>query len=136
MITGPEIFGILLVSILLSTLFYYGLNRTGPWGSIWSFILVVFLGVFVFDIFATPVGPLYLGIAWLDLLLIGLIFALLLAAATPKNEPREEALSENDKKELRQRMEAGEGDSAVAIGAFFWILIFSFITTIAIGTLI
>ena len=129
-----EILGILLITILLSSLFYYGFDRRGPWGSIWSFLLVVFLGVLLFDIWMTPIGPMWWGIAWFDLLFFGFLFAVLLAAATPTG--RRERLEAQRKDPIPSDEEKREAHASVAVGVLFWVLIFLFIAAITVGIVV
>jgi hypothetical protein len=124
MITALEIAAVLLVVFLVGSFVFYGLKRRGPWGSFWTFILVIFLGVILFDLWSEPIGPLYYGIAWVDLVIVSLIFAFLLAAATPGAPPvkkEEDAVSTDS---------PGARNTAVAVGMFFWFLVALFILAI------
>lgn len=125
--TAIEVIGIILIALLVGSIFYYGFKTSGPWGSFWSFILIIFLGVLFVDAIAEPVGPLYYGVAWFDLIFVGLIFALLLASATPVRPPRgnEDIVAEE------ARSEAGGG--AVALGIFFWFLLIFFLIATFLG---
>lgn len=131
MIIAIEFLGICLISLLFSSLFFYGFRRRGPWSSFWSFILIVFLGVFLFDIWIEPVGPMYWGVAWIDLFFIGGLFALLLAASTPSEDkyiPFDEAPTPNEEGKLTPPKQKN-----FQLGTFFWVLIVLFMVTISIG---
>ena len=124
-----EIFSILLIAVILAAIFFYGFGRTGPWGSFWSFLLVLVLGMLVFTVWTEPYGPVYWGISWIDLLIIGLLIALLLAAASPPPQsrsahPEEEVLPGSRPEGLPDR---------IALSSFFWILILLFILLIFLG---
>lgn len=121
-----EIIAIIFITLAFGFLFFYAFGITGPWDSLWAFILILFLSIFLFMIWVTPIGPVWWGVAWIDLLIIGLIFALLLAAASPsgKSLKRRETTIEK----------AGRNEEAVVIGAFFWILIL--ITLVAITAVV
>lgn len=134
--TFAELLGILLLAVILAALFFYGLGRTGPWGSFWSFLLIILLGIWVVDLWIEPYGPIYWGVAWLDLLLVGLVFALLLAAASPprrrrRRDPRAEFQEEAAREDRLRR--GDEPSAAVAIGGFFWILMLVFLVLIFLG---
>ena len=123
-----QVIAVILLALLIGGLFYYGLNSRGPWGSFWTFLLIVFFGMWVAAIWIEPVGPVWYGTAFLDLLFVGLLFAVLLAAATPRPPSRPKS---NRSAEAEVRREAAAG--TVAIGFFFWILLFLFFIAVAIG---
>lgn len=120
MITAIQITAVILIALLVGSLFYYGFRRRGPWGTFWSFILIIFLGVLLFDVYADPVGPIYYGIAWFDLIVIGILFAFLLGAAG-RRYPKDPATEPET---------ADAGGAAIAIGYFFWGLVIFFLLAI------
>lgn len=122
-----EVIAVVFISIFLGSVFFYGFRRRGPWGSFWSFLMVIFLGILLFDIWTEPVGPIWYGVGWIDLLFIGLIFALLLSASSPTDPKR------TYRSTTPEEAEAEAGASVIAIGVFFWLLIILLITSIAIG---
>jgi len=119
------VLAIIFYALLIGSLFYFGFRRTGPWGSFWSFILILFLGMWLADIWVTPYGPEYWGIAWFDLLFVGLLFALILAAATPTRyvPPKDREITDKELVEAQRSEMAG---GAVALGIFFWIMLILF----------
>lgn len=124
-----EIITILLIAVILAAIFFYGFRRTGPWGSFWSFLLVLILGMLLFTVWSEPYGPVYWGIGWIDLLIIGLLFALLLAAASPslrqsRDVSEEAILPDTEPRKMPER---------VAVSGFFWILILLFVVLIIFG---
>lgn len=74
----------LLVSVALVTLFVGSLRRDGAWTNLWVFFLIVFLGTWSVGLWAQPVGPVLLGIAWLPALFGGVVLTLILAASIPE----------------------------------------------------
>jgi hypothetical protein len=116
--------------LAIVSIFYYGLRRRGPWGSLWSFLLVLFLGIWMVAIWIEPIGPVWYDAAWLDLLVVGLILALLLAAATPYTpngrKNRSDVIGEGE-------VRGEENTSVVAVGIFFWLLMFLLLALIIIG---
>ena len=125
MVTGMEILAIVLITILMGSVFFYGFRRPGPWGSWWSYFLVLFLAIFMFSTWIEPVGPYWEGVAWVDFAILGLVFALLLAAASPPPIPKDRPLTPGEKERLT-------GSTAV-IGLMFWILIILLLISIPIG---
>lgn len=128
------IIAVILVAILISALFYYGFNARGPWGSFWTFLLALLLIVWAASIWVRPLGPVYWGVAWIPLIFIGFIFALLLAAVpTYDTRTRTEARADipADEAELEARSEADA--AAVAVGWIFWTFIIILLVAIIIG---
>ncbi|HSH53060.1 MAG TPA: hypothetical protein VK982_15140 [Bacteroidales bacterium] len=106
-------------ALLIGAIFYYLFRSSGPWGSFWSFLLILILAGIAANVWISPVGPYYQGVAWFPVLFVILLFALLIAAATPSRRTRIESEAERVEPE------------AVALGGFFWILmIFLFIAVI------
>lgn len=126
-----EILAIIFLAIFIGSIFYFGFRTSGPWGSFWSFLLVIFFGMWVADIWVEPYGPIYWGVAWIDMLFVGLLLAFILAAASPRRRlPRRgKELSESEMLEAA-RAEAG---GVAAFGVFFWLMLIMFITIGIIG---
>ena len=132
----------ILVAILISAIFYYALKARGPWGSFWSFFLVLLLIIWAAELWVRPIGPVYWGIAWVPLFFIGLIFALLLAAVPTYDEdkPDEEVIIEEERManstNVNRRKEAERAAAgAAAIGWIFWVFIIILTVAIIIGYL-
>lgn len=118
-----------LVSIaFIITLIFAALFKTrGPWGTFWSFFIVILLAMFAADVWVGPVGPYFWGgIYWVPPLAVGLLIAVLLAATTPSPKTRSEI--DVEKKEM-----AKEERATVALGTFFWILFLFMVVLIAVG---
>lgn len=127
--TAGAIIAVIFITLAIGAIFFYGLKKTGPWGSLWTFLLVLFLGIFMAAIWIVPIGPIWYGAAWFDLFIIGILLALVLAAATPtSNEQRRAAFKQSDVVDEKAR-----GDSAIALGGFFWLMIILFVIIIGIG---
>ena len=124
------LFGVLyLVSIafLITLVFTFLFKRTGPWGSFWTFFVIVLLGIMAADFWVGPVGPYFLSeIYWVPPLAVGLLIALLLAATTPSPKTRSEL-------ELQQKEIAKENKATAALGTFFWFLFIALVVLIVIG---
>jgi hypothetical protein len=115
----------LITALGLSAVFIAGFRRRGPWDNYLLFFAVVFLGSWAGGIWFSPLGPLWGGVYWLPFLIVGLIFALLLASvASPfPQDTTVQLLGPGEKSpETRKRM---------VLGVYFWLLIFALVILIA-----
>lgn len=121
MIIG-DFLAVLFLALILSSLLTWGFGwrhpaRSEPVGASVVFVfLVLGLGMWAFGAWIPPVGPIWFGTAFVDLLLIGLFISLLiLALAGPRRLPktREEAVAEVRESET----------AAVVFGTFFWLFV-------------
>ncbi|MFW5644940.1 MAG: hypothetical protein ACOCZL_03425 [Bacteroidota bacterium] len=104
------------LTLLITLAFTHLFRVRGPWGTFWTFFLVILLAVIAADIWVQPIGPYYRDVYWLPPLVVGILFALILAAASP------------GKKERKRVDQAGaeyHGDKVafIALGVFFWFLL-------------
>ena len=83
-----EIMAVAVLSIFLTSIFVFGFRTKGPWGNRWSFFLVVIIALSADSIWAPPAGPVWYGVAWIDLLTTGLFVCIILSAMTPSIERR------------------------------------------------
>jgi len=126
-----ELLFALIFAIAITLFFSYGFKNRGPWGNIWIFFVVIFLGIWAASRWVEPFGPTYMGTAWMPLLLIGLLVGLLLASSVPvkgyhqKKREAEEAETPPSTDKL----------SLAAFGMFFWILVTALLMVIAFGYL-
>lgn len=127
--TFATIIGIILLALLISVIFFYGFKSHGPWGTFWTYFLVLFFGVWITALWVNPVGPLYWGIAWFDLIFVGVLLALILAAASPLSS------KDFEDPEVKVTSERYDRQGAV-VGAFFWIMLLFFILAVIAGMLI
>jgi hypothetical protein len=115
----------LAVGLLLTALFGAVFRTRGPGAAWWTFLLIVFLAAWAGGLWVRPFGPPLFGVTWLPFLLMGLFFALLLAAAIPVRPPRTRA-------EAIAQARAEEA-TVTAIGVFFWILLIGLLVSILLG---
>lgn len=113
-----EILLVILAALVIGSIFYYLLKLSGPWGSFWSFLLILILSGLAAAAWITPVGPVYYNISWFPVLFTILLFAILMAAATPsRRAPRQTT-------NTQRHVEDTEGGLAfVALSAFFWVFL-------------
>ena len=114
--TLTEILLVIIGAVIVGVLFYYIFKTTGPWGTFWSFLLILILAGLAANAWVAPMGPMYGGISWIPTLFVMLLFALFLAAATPTHGyPRAEV----------PKTGTSRGERAgIALSAFFWLLLF------------
>ena len=115
----------LFFAALLTAAFFVLFRTRGPWSSLVLFFLVVFLASWAGGVWFYPFGPVLWGTSFLPFLLVGLIIALLLAAAAPTR--REESTVELVDREKRHKERAS---AARALSLFFWVLVGAFLVLI------
>lgn len=115
-----------IVALVLSLIFVYGFRRKGPWTNFYIFFIIIFLATWAGGLWITPIGPSIRGIFWLPFLLVGAVFALLLAAATPRSNPP--SIELKTKKQVKK-----EETIETAISLFMWILIIFLTIAIIVG---
>ncbi len=118
----------LAVALLLTALFDRGFRNRGPWTSLWVFFLLIFLASWAGGLWVTPVGPPLFGIYWLPFVFVGIIFALLIAAAAPARPPRSRA-------EAIERARAQE-EVSEALSVFFWVWIIGLLLVIVLAYIV
>lgn len=115
--TFLEIILTILSALFIGLIFYYVFKSSGPWGTFWSFLLVLILAGLATEAWINPIGPVFWGFTWAPTLLVILIVALLMAAATPSSYRKRREL------DLEKENEPSEEETAaIAIGGFFWLL--------------
>lgn len=122
-------FAAALIALILTITSVFFLGKRGPWGSIWTFFLVLFLTLWTVSIYVAPIGPVYWGIAWIPLAIAGLIVTALLIAAMPHADY---APDESDVNIAGTNGQSNRSSSRGA-GKFFWVLIILFVMAIMIG---
>lgn len=130
--TFLEIIFTIIGAIIIGVLFYYVFRVTGPWGSLWTFLLVLILGGLATTAWVTPFGPQYNDVAWLSILLIVIFLALLLAAATPPARTRRGPYRSPEER-AAEREDIAESSSAAALGLFFYIFIIFLLVAAIVG---
>ena len=137
------IIGVVLVAILISAVFYYAFRVRGPWGSFWTFFLVLLLSIWAASLWVQPVGPVYYGISWIPTLFVGLIIAFLLAAVpTEKPHRRQEKMQNpkgtNREEEIDLAPQTKEDDQdmnrkAATVSGIFWIFMIILLLVVIFG---
>jgi hypothetical protein len=100
-------------------------SRSEPGSAVLFLFLLLFFSAWAGGVWLAPVGPALWGVYWMPFLLVGLLFALLiLAASAPGRRPR-------SAKEAVERAEEAEA-AGVVFSIFFWALLLSLIAAIVI----
>jgi hypothetical protein len=104
-------------------------GETARWPAAAFVFFVLFFVIWAAGVWLTPAGPLVWGVAWIPLVIVGVIVALLvLAAAGPGRHPHTAA--------EEQAQEAEVAAAISSFGAFFWLLLFVLLIAIAVGLLL
>lgn len=123
----------LLIALLITAIAALIFRRRGPWGTVWTFFLFLFLALWTVSIYIRNVGPLYWGIAWLPLLLAALVLAFLLLSAFPDvNQWRDESLRDSQTSKITPAENIGDV-SQPRTGGLFWFMIIILIIAIVVG---
>lgn len=128
-----ELFGVFITALFIGAIFFYGFSVRGPWGSFWPFLIVLVGGIWLVSAISDPVGPLYWEIAWLDFLIIGFIFALLLSAATPTRIDRRRFKEFYSTRP--EDLPSEPAEPVIAVGIWFWLMLLLIIIAIIAGTM-
>jgi hypothetical protein len=146
--------GQIIISFIIAafvTAFFAGfLRAAGPWKGFWIFFIIIFVVTLAASEWVTPVGPTTYGYYWIPGLFVAVLFAILLAAVTPKgkNVRDKEKDSPSDKSNLtkiyyspkdephRKIYQGDEPANTVALGGFFWIFISLLMLIVIIGAFI
>lgn len=117
----------LIIAFLIVLFFSFIFNVRGPWGSFWTFFLIIFFSIWIADIWLRPLGPYWRDVYWLPPLVAGILVAFVLAAATPSQSKARRILS----KDTDRR----EDTSTVALGLFFWLTLILLVILVIAGLL-
>ena len=113
------------IALLITLFFSFVLRVRGPWGSFWTFFIILLFALLTADAWIQPIGPYFADVYWLPPLAVGLLIAFILAAAAPSPRTR-------SKIEQQQKMARDDGGS-VALGIFFWFLLVFMLALVIIG---
>ncbi|WP_017732017.1 hypothetical protein [Nafulsella turpanensis] len=129
--TFGAITGVILTAVAIALIFYFVLKVKGPWGNFWTFFVVLFLSIWAASLWVSPFGPVYWGIAWIPLLFIGIIVALLLSAMPSPPANTETSASDNGMDENASRKDFGIG--VATLSGIFWMFLVILLVAVVIG---
>ena len=122
-----------LIIALLLALVFAAFNNRGPWGNFWIFFIIIFLGMWLIGLWFQPAGPVWNGVAWLDLLIVGIILSLLLGAAAEKqNKDQEFPRTPEGEVDLVEAARQEPG-AMILSGIMFWMFMALLIALVVIG---
>lgn len=122
------LFAAALIALMFTVSSAIFLGRRGPWGSMWTFFLVLFLALAMVSIYVVPIGPVYWGIAWMPIVIAGVIVTVLLIAAMP-HPVHKGGRAEQDRDDVNDTPDF----PVTPVGRFFWVLIILFVIAIIVG---
>lgn len=133
----------IIFSMLFTGVFVFGLRTKGPWGSGWTFFIVIALTLSAVSVWVPPAGPVWYGAAWFDLLITGLLISFILSAVTPSHAEyrrsmyESDVLSGDDIMDNHNRATGHKHDhqqkTLIAAGSFFWMLLLFLCVLIIMG---
>lgn len=112
-----DLFMALVVAAILTGIFAMGFRKKGPWDSILIFFLVTALGAWAGGSWFQTRGLPVWGLRWFPFLIVGLITALLLAAAMPTVSP------DTTVQLVQGKDSEPETRKKLVLGIYFWLLI-------------
>lgn len=124
-----EFIVVLFMALIVASIFFYGFRSRGPWSAFWVFLLILFLAGWAGRLWVTPAGPAIWGFGWLPVLMFVFIVALLIAAASP----REDTTTSDEIRRSRTRATRPDTEAGAAFGIFFWVLLIVLIAAIVAG---
>lgn len=115
-----HLFFALCIALLIAAVFTVAARRRGREADFVMVLLVVFFGSWAGGLWLAPVGPVLWSVSWLPFFLMGLLFALILAAfpGPPGRERGNTVEFINETERSRQRRQ-----NRLAVNIFFWILL-------------
>jgi ABC-type branched-subunit amino acid transport system permease subunit len=115
------------LSLVIAVVFAIGFKNKGPWGTIWAFFLLIFLAVWAASIWVSPVGPLLMGYSIIPVAIVGVVFALIVvAASSPDNlqTMRTDKISD---------ISSADKPAFSTYSVYFWLLMTTLVLVIVFG---
>ena len=112
------------VAVLIGVIFFYLFKIKGPWATIWSVIIILFLAGLAAAGWVKPFGPEVENIYWLPILLVILFFALILSAASANIRKNQ---MESVKGEKLSTPKGPEKNKSVTVMSMIFLLIVLFL---------
>ena len=109
-----DLFVALVVGMIIVLIVSRAFGTKGPWGSLVWFFLVVSLFAWAGGVWLVPFGPMFWGIGWLPIIIMGFLVSLILTAASPRT-PRWRRAS---KEEV-----TSEAGTRAVVDIIFWVVI-------------
>ena len=104
----------LIVGLIIVSIVSRAFGTKGPWGSLLWFFLVVSLFAWAGGVWLVPFGPMFWGIGWLPIIIMGFLVSLILTAASPRT-PRWRKASQEEA--------TSEAGTRAVVDIIFWVVI-------------
>ena len=117
-----SIFAAFIIALLFSLLFSSGYRKGGSIVPLGMFFLILFMATLAGHHWIIPFGPILWGVAWLPLIFIGIISALLFLAPSPRTKIRAADVKAED-----------AYSEVTGISIFIWILFIVFLIAVIAG---
>ena len=122
----------LTIAFLLALLITGLTKDRGPWDNFWALFLILALVIWVASLWITPSGPMWNGIAWVDLFVIGVLITLLLAATSEAKKQSTDYKTREGEVDLVA--ESKKDTTAIALfGVFFWLFVGTLVVMLIVG---
>ena len=126
----------IVLALLITTIAALGFGKSGPWGSRWTFFLILVLALWTVSIYVRTIGPVYWNVAWVPLVFFALVMALLLIVIIPMpdaNHWRDESIYDSQQRQVTYvKAPARDGTRPPAMG-LFWGIVIALIIAIIVG---
>ena len=109
-----DLFVALVVGMIIVSIVSRAFGTKGPWGSLLWFFLVVSLFAWAGGVWLVPFGPMFWGIGWLPIIIMGFLVSLILTAASPRTPRWRRASKEEVTSEVGTR---------AVVDVIFWVVI-------------
>ena len=119
-----DLFFVLGIGFVITAIFTLGFRKVGWWRGVELFFLFIILTSWAGKLWIHEIGPSIVGVFWLPMVVIGFIFALIIAGALLTSPMRE-----SDAIHIEESEESAEN----AISVFFWILLAGLVAMIILG---
>jgi hypothetical protein len=116
------------ISLVFTVIFAGLFRRRGPWSNVFVFLAVIFLASWTGGVWLAPIGPSLYGVYWVPFVILGFLFALILAAAVPASPSKRRKAYSKEQAEVVTR--------TTSIDLFFIFLLVALAVAIFVGYLV
>lgn len=123
----------LAVALVLGLILCYFVHRQGPgpMGGLVFYVVILFLGTWAAGIWLLPADGEPWDLTWIGFVIVGILLAIILAAASPRRRPTDRSSESAFGPE-----EAGMTQAvAMTLGVFFYLAIFALFVAVVVGHL-
>lgn len=125
-----EFLVIVAIALLISAVFVFIFKAPGPWGSFWTFFLILLLGLLAGALWIRPVGLKGSNVAWLVLLVVGTMIALVMSVVNTQSTRK------NKRNAISGKIVYDDPDPTAKVSAIFWVLLVLLLAAIFTGVVV